>query len=150
MNPVIERLRPRAAVVAALCFACASAWGQAQSPREEALPDYAAVIGESLVTTDAVTGERRKLSAAEVDALAARRGIHRTADQRRRAAPVNRALQAMPATVEASVAEADVSSKGMARLSSIEEMTVTYSQRDADGGFHATHDPDDAGVDRDR
>jgi hypothetical protein len=147
MNPLIDRLlRPHVIVGATLCLVGVSAGALAQTPRTEPT-DFAAVMGESLTTTDAVTGERRRLSSAEVEA---RRGSQRTADQRRRAAPVNRVLAAMPATVEASLAEAEVSSKGTTRFTSLEEIGVTYGQVDVDGGLRATHEPDaDAGV-RDR
>ncbi|WP_058834472.1 hypothetical protein [Luteimonas abyssi] len=150
MNPLIDRLlRPHVIVGATLCLVGVSAGALAQTPRTEPT-DFAAVMGESLTTTDAVTGERRRLSSAEVEALAAQRGTHRTADQRRRAAPVNRALAAMPVTVEESLNEAQVSSKGTTRFTSLEEIGVTYGQVDADGGLRANHDPDPDAAARDR
>ncbi len=140
MSQLIAGVRACAAVVVVSCLVCASAgvWAQSKSNQPT---DLAAVLGGSVTTRDAATGEQRKLNAAEVEAAAAQRGVHRTADQRRRAAPFNRVLQAMPATAEESLEKAVVTSKGTSRLTSLQEMEVTYGSRDASGAVRATHDP---------
>ncbi|MEZ0469664.1 hypothetical protein [Luteimonas salinilitoris] len=124
-------------------MAAITAGSAAAQQREQA--DYAAILGQPLVTTDAVTGEKRRLSAAEVEAAAARLGVRRTSEQKRRSAAVNRMLLRMPATYAESVAQAERAGKGTSRRTSLEEIQVTYGAIGPDGKMNATHDPDDTG-----
>lgn len=138
-----KRAGARLAVAVMAVVVVGSAVAQQPSEREV---DYAAILGQQpLVTTDAVTGKKRRLSAAEVEAAAARLGVRRTSEQKRRSAAVNRMLRRMPATYAESVAQAERAGKGTSRRTSLEEIQVTYGAIGPDGKMNATHDPDDTG-----
>lgn len=138
-----KRAGARLAVAVMAVVVVGSAVAQQVSEREV---DYAAILGQQpLVTTDAVTGEKRRLSAAEVEAVAARLGVRRTSEQKRRSVAVNRMLQHMPATYAESVAQAERTGKRTSRRTSLEEIQVTYGAIGPDGKMNATHDPDDTG-----
>ena len=134
------------AIAASLALVCTSASAQSVGSGKE-LPDYAALLGKPALATGAAGTPGRKLDAVEVERAAARLGIQRTRDQRRRAAGANRMLQQMPATVEASVAGRKASRQGSMRLVSLQELPVTYGRIGPNGRMHATHDPAETAAD---
>lgn len=106
----------------------------------EPVPDYAALIGVRMTAAEVVQSRSAGSAAHDVQRRIDRTGARRTAAERAASEGLNRALAAMPETVEQALrqAAADKSGAGIVRTSR-QEIEPMYAVPSRGGGTNASH-----------